>query len=434
MVPSFLSLRLSCLGLWASGLILVLGFLKLIGLLLRRQRLAKAMGNFPGPPTHWLFGHALEIQQTGSLDKVVSWAHQFPYAHQLWFGQFIGFLNIYEPDYAKAVYSRGDPKAPDVYDFLLQWIGRGLLVLEGPKWFQHRKLLTAGFHYDVLKPYVALFAESTRVMLDKWEEKAQEGKSFDIFCDVGHMTLDTLMKCIFGRGDTGLGHSRDSSYYLAVSDLTLLAQQRLASFHYHNDFIYWLTPHGRRFLRACQVAHDHTDQVIRERKAALQDEKVRKKTQNRRHLDFLDILLGARDEDDSKLSDADLRAEVDTFMFEGHDTTTSGISWFLYCMALYPEHQHRCREEVREILGDQDSFQWDDLGKMTYLTMCIKESFRLYPPVPQVYRQLSKPVTFVDGRSLPAGSLISMHIYALHRNSAVWPDPEELHWAAVCHE
>jgi hypothetical protein len=48
-----------------------------------------------------------QIQQTGCLDKVVSWAHQFPYAHPLWFGQFIGFLNIYEPDYAKAVYSRG---------------------------------------------------------------------------------------------------------------------------------------------------------------------------------------------------------------------------------------------------------------------------------------------------------------------------------------
>lgn len=45
-------------------------------------------------------------------------------------------------------------------------------------------------------------------------------------------------------------------------------------------------------------------------------------------------------------------------MFEGHDTTTSGISWFLYCMALNPEHQDRCREEAREILGDRDSFQW----------------------------------------------------------------------------
>lgn len=47
----------------------------------------------------------------------------------------------------------------------------------------------------------------------------------------------------------------------------------------------------------------------------------------------------------------------------------------------------------------------DDLAEMTYLTMCIKESFRLYPPVPQVYRQLSKPVNFVDGRSLPAGGM-----------------------------
>ncbi|XP_045401437.1 cytochrome P450 4B1 isoform X1 [Lemur catta] len=423
MMPSFLSPSLSRLGLWASGLILVLGFLKLISLLLRRQKLARAMESFPGPPTHWFFGHSREMQQTGSLDKVVSWAHQFPYAHPLWFGQFIGFLNIYEPDYAKAVYSRGDPKATDVYDFLLPWIGKGLLVLEGPKWFQHRKLLTPGFHYDVLKPYVVVFAESVSAMLDKWEKKAREDKCFDIFSDVGHMALDTLMKCTFGKGDSGLSQ-RDSSYYLAVSDLTLLIQQRMQSFQYHNDFVYRLSPDGRRFLRACQVAHDHTDQVIRERKAALQDEKEQRKIQNRRHLDFLDILLGAQDGDGIKLSDADLRAEVDTFMFEGHDTTTSGICWFLYCMAQYPEHQHRCREEAREILGDRDSFQWDDLSKMTYLTMCIKECFRLYPPVPQVYRQLSKPVTFVDGRSLPAGSLVSLHIYALHRNSAVWPDPE----------
>ncbi|XP_053516698.1 cytochrome P450 4B1-like isoform X1 [Artibeus jamaicensis] len=423
MGPVLLYLSFCRLCLWASGLILVLGFLKLIHLLMRRQFLTRALDSFPGPPTHWLFGHALEIQQMGSLDKIVSWAHEFPYAHPLWYGQFLGFLNIYEPEYAKAVYSRGDPKASDVYDFLLPWIGKGLLVLQGPKWFQHRKLLTPGFHYDVLKPYLTVFAESTNAMLDKWEEKACENKSFDIFGDVGHMALETLMKCTFGKGHSGLSH-RDSNSYEAVKDLTLLIQQRVESFQYHNDFIYRLTAHGRRFLRACQVAHEHTDQVIQEWKAALQDKKEQEKIQNQRHLDFLDILLGARDESGSKLMDAELRAEVDTFMFEGHDTTTSGISWFLYCMALYPEHQHRCREEVCQILEDRDTFQWDDLAKMTYLTLCIKESLRLYPPLPQVSRQLSKPVTFVDGRSLPAGSLVSLHIYALHRNSAVWPDPE----------
>lgn len=45
-------------------------------------------------------------------------------------------------------------------------------------------------------------------------------------------------------------------------------------------------------------------------------------------------------------------------MFEGHDTTTSAISWVLYCMSLYPEHQRRCREEIQEILGDRDTLKW----------------------------------------------------------------------------
>ncbi|KAF6344284.1 cytochrome P450 family 4 subfamily B member 1 [Rhinolophus ferrumequinum] len=60
MVPILFSMSLSRLGLWASGLILALGFLKLICLLVRRQSLARAMDSFTGPPTHWLFGHALE--------------------------------------------------------------------------------------------------------------------------------------------------------------------------------------------------------------------------------------------------------------------------------------------------------------------------------------------------------------------------------------
>ncbi|XP_030044969.1 cytochrome P450 4B1-like [Microcaecilia unicolor] len=111
-------------------------------------------------------------------------------------------------------------------------------------------------------------------------------------------------------------------------------------------------------------------------------------------------------------------------MFEGQDTVASGISWILYCMAKYPEHQEKCREEIREILGDRDTVEWDDLGKMNYTTMCIKESMRMYPPAPLVLRQLTKPITFFDGRSLPAGSLVMLNIYAIHRSLSVWEDPE----------
>ncbi|XP_010117449.1 PREDICTED: cytochrome P450 4B1-like, partial [Chlamydotis macqueenii] len=86
-------------------------------------------------------------------------------------------------------------------------------------------------------------------------------------------------------------------------------------------------------------------------------------------------------------------------------------------------HQRRCREEIQEIIRDRKTLQWEDLGKMTYSTMCIRESLRLYPPVPGVSRQLSKPITFPDGRTLPEGSITAISIFLIHRNPAVWKDP-----------
>uniref|UniRef100_A0A674IV01 Uncharacterized protein n=1 Tax=Terrapene triunguis TaxID=2587831 RepID=A0A674IV01_9SAUR len=81
-------------------------FPNLIQLCRRRQQLLKALDCFPGPPRHWLYGHAHELQDQ-ELNKVISWAEKYPCAHSVWFGGFLGFLNIYHPEYAKAVYSRG---------------------------------------------------------------------------------------------------------------------------------------------------------------------------------------------------------------------------------------------------------------------------------------------------------------------------------------
>ncbi|XP_006111510.1 cytochrome P450 4B1-like isoform X1 [Pelodiscus sinensis] len=397
--------------------------LKAIQLYHRKQELIKAFRRFPGHPTHWLYGHVHELLQEGEvLNKVEAWSQKYPYAFPIWFGSFSAFLNITHPDYAKVLFARGDPKDNVSYHHLVPWIGKGLLVLHGPKWYQHRKLLTPGFHYDVLKPYVPLISDSTKVMLDKWEELVTQDKSVELFEHVSLMTLDSIMKCAFSC-HSNCQTDRENSYIRAVFDLSYLVHQRLRIFPYHNDLVYRLSPHGLQFRRACQLAHRHTDKVIQERKESLKDEREREKVQKKRHLDFLDILLHAKDENGAGLSDEDLRAEVDTFMFEGHDTTASGISWLLYCMALYPEHQQRCREEIQEIVGDRTTIQWDDLSKMTYSTMCIKESLRLYPPVPGVSRQLSKPITFHDGRTLPEGSWVAVSIYLIHRNPSIWKDP-----------
>ncbi|NWX94943.1 CP4B1 protein, partial [Nothoprocta ornata] len=404
---------------------LVLGFifvlLKAAQFYQKRKKVVKALEAFPGPPKHWLYGHNHQLSQRKLLAQFMEWAEEFPYAFPRWLGP-LPTLIIHHPEYVKTIFGRGDPKAPVTYKFLIPWIGEGLLVTSGAKWFQHRKLLTPAFHYDVLKPYMSLMSDSVKVMLDKWE-KNKESKTVELFHDVSLMTLDTIMKCAFSYNASCQTQSNSDFYIKAVYDLSYLVVERIRSF-YVSDFFYGMTSNGRQFQEACKLAHIHTDKIIKERKMLLSSEKEREKIQKRRHLDFLDILLCAKDENGVGLSDEDLRAEVDTFMFEGHDTTASGISWLFYCMSLYPEYQQRCREEVKEILGDRDTVEWEDLGKMTFCTMCIKESLRLFPPVPIVSRYLSKPVTFSDGRSLPEGLYVAVSIFAVHRNRDVWEDPE----------
>ncbi|KFV80905.1 Cytochrome P450 4B1, partial [Struthio camelus australis] len=406
---------------------LVLGFIfvlvKVSQFYQEKKKIFKALEAFPGPPKHWLYGHSHLIVLGKDLPLFVSWAEEYPYAFPRWFGPLLPTLVVHHPEYAKSIFGRGDPKSQLTYKFLIPWIGKGLLTLNGAKWFQHRKLLTPAFHYDVLKPYVALMSDSVKVMLDKWEKRNTQTKTVELFQDVSLMTLDTIMKCAFSY-DTNCQIQNNSDFYIkAVYDLSYLVSQRIRILSL-SDVFYGMTLKGHQFQEACKLAHTHTDKVIKERKMLLCNENEREKIQKKRHLDFLDILLCAKDENGAGLSDEDLRAEVDTFMFEGHDTTASGISWLFYCLSLHPEHQQRCREEIQEILGDRDTIEWEDLGKMTYTTMCIKESLRLFPPVPAVSRQLTKPITFSDGRSLPAGLFIAVNIFAVHRNRDVWEDPE----------
>uniref|UniRef100_H2PYZ3 Cytochrome P450 family 4 subfamily Z member 1 n=1 Tax=Pan troglodytes TaxID=9598 RepID=H2PYZ3_PANTR len=165
------------------------------------------------------------------------------------------------------------------------------------------------------------------------------------------------------------------------------------------------------------------EKVIQDRKESLKD-KLKQDTTQKRCRDFLDILLSAKSENTKDFSEADLQAEVKTFMFAGHDTTSSAISWILYCLAKYPGHQKRCRDEIRELLGDGSSITWEHLSQMPYTTMCIKECLRLYAPVVNISRLLDKPITFPDGRSLPAGITVFINIWALHHNPDFWEDPQ----------
>ncbi|XP_078593023.1 leukotriene-B4 omega-hydroxylase 3-like [Branchiostoma floridae x Branchiostoma japonicum] len=380
---------------------------------------------FPVPPgAHWLLGHLVFLSQGDRhIQEITSeWFRQYQHGYIFRHGAAMGRLVVTNPDDVRAVLMRTDQKLEIFYGMLRPWLGDGLLLSSGPKWFRNRRLLTPGFHFEILKPYVKLFSESTNVMLNNWKD-LKPGSSIDVFHHTSLMTLDSMLKCTLSQ-NTNCQTRKTNDYLSSIHELAELAIQRARSIVYLlSDFVYGLSPNGRRHKAACNVVHKYSEEIIRQRKDALMEQSAGDSV--KKYLDFLDILLRAKDEDGNGLTDAEIRDEVDTFMFEGHDTTASGLAWTLYCLARHPGHQEKCRKEAQEVLQGRTEVTWEDLPLMKYITLCVKESLRLYPAVPEILRDVETPLTFSDGRTVPQGSQVYISLRLLHRNPHIWEKPEE---------
>ncbi|XP_032765468.1 cytochrome P450 4F4-like [Rattus rattus] len=388
---------------------------------------------FPQPPKRsWFWGHlGMSPPTEEGMKQMTELMAIYPQGFMTWLGPIVPLITLCHPDIIRSVLSASAAVAPKdgiFYSFLKPWLGDGLLVSAGDKWSRHRSMLTPAFHFNILKPYVKIFNDSTNIMHAKWLRLASGGSArLDMFENISLMTLDTLQKCVFSFNSNC--QEKPSEYIAAILELSALIVKRNEQLLLHMDLLYRLTPDGRRFYKACRLVHDFTYAVIQERRRTLPkhggDDVIKAKAKSKT-LDFIDILLLSKDEDGKELSDEDIRAEADTFMFEGHDTTASGLSWILYNLAKHPEYQERCRQEVQELLRDRDSeeIEWDDLAQLPFLTMCIKESLRLHPPVTMVSRCCTQDISLPDGRVIPKGIICIINIFATHHNPTVWRDPE----------
>nr|XP_051693877.1 cytochrome P450 4F3 isoform X2 [Oryctolagus cuniculus] len=397
------------------------------------HKMSRTLRSFPEPPRwNWFLGHLHLIQSSEEgLLYTQGLARTFGDVCCWWVGPWHAVVRIFHPTHIKPVLFAPAAIAPKdrvIYRFLEPWLGDGLLLSAGDKWSRHRRMLTPAFHFNILKPYMKIFNKSVNVMHAKWQRLASEGSArLDMFEHVSLMTLDSLQRCVFSFDSNC--QEKPSDYIAAILELSALVVKRHQQILLHTDLLYYLTLNGQRFRRACRLVHDFTDAVIQERRRTLPnleiDDFLKAKAKTKT-LDFIDVLLLTKDEDGKHLSDDDIRAEADTFMFEGHDTTASGLSWVLYNLAQHPEYQERCRQEVRELLRDRElkEIEWDDLAQLPFLTMCIKESLRLHPAVTVISRCCTQDVALPDGRVIPKGVICVISIFGTHHNPAVWPDPE----------
>ncbi len=324
------------------------------------------------------------------------------------------------------------PKDRSVYSSFMPWLGEGLLISEDKKWLRNRRLLTPAFHYEILRGYVPVINDCLEIFLKKWTVSAKEGLPVYAFQDVSKLSLDIIMRCAFSsKSDCQL--SEDNEYINGIEKISNLIMERFLSLINRSDFLYSLSASGKKFNRLCKVSHDYTESVIRKRKKSLgiegfggkkDVEAILEKAKDRKYLDFLDILLTAQDEEGKGLTDREIRDEADTFMFEGHDTTTSGMSWTLYCLAKHPEHQDKVREEVKNVLMGREFLEYDDLKELKYTTWCIKEAMRLYPPVNNLAR-ITTEDTEIDGHVIPEGTAVFVDIKQIHTHPDTWENPNE---------
>ncbi|XP_048752320.2 cytochrome P450 4F1-like [Ostrea edulis] len=395
--------------------------------LIKFIKLRNAFRGFPEPTydKHWLLGHIPHFSG-GSygqqiLDKMMEWTRKYPTMYVVWIGLTQVRVVLNHPDSIKKILATADPKPVgygQVYRHIIPWLGEGLLIAGGARWKRSRRLLTPAFHFEILKPYIKIYKSCTDLLVRNIQTYSDRKESVGIFGLVSSCTLDIILRCAFSYETDCQKVSVDENPYVqAVHNISIEIARRNSKPWLSSDFIYYLTKNGKEMKKNCDFVHKVAEDVIRKRRKTLENKDV----SSRRYLDFLDILLTAKDGDGNGMSMEDMRSEVDTFLFEGHDTTASAISWILYSLAEHPEYQRKCQEEIDRVVADTKSgdLEWTDLDRLEYLTQCIKEGMRLHSPVPVIMRVNLSPIE-IDNHVIPAESNISISIYSLHHNPAVW--------------
>ncbi|XP_067685428.1 cytochrome P450 4F6-like [Haliotis asinina] len=363
-----------------------------------------------------LFEECVAVQQ--------EWMQKYPKYYRVWIGPFHPVIRVYHPDTIRAIIKSSEPKSMGfggAYATLLPWLGEGLLVAAGQRWYRTRRLLAPAFKFDILKSYVDVSNNTIDTMLEKIDKHVYQGTSFDLFNMVGLCTFDILLRCAMSVKENIQQQGQTHPYVQAVNDLLALVADRVLTPWHFPDLIFFNSSQGKKFKKQCDFVHRWAEDIIEKRRQTLE----RDGSPETRYLDFLDVLLSARDADGKSLTPLEIRNEVDTFLFGGHDTTTSGISWTLFTMASKPEFQTRIQEELDTLLDGRESshITWDDITKMEYLSRCLKEGMRFHSPVPSIGRKLENPMD-IDGKVFPAGTLISLGIWNVHHNPEVWENPE----------
>jgi cytochrome P450 len=281
-------------------------------------------------------------------------------------------------------------------------IGTGLLTSEGDFHRRQRKLVQPAFHQQRIASYGRVMIEHTERMLDRWRPDL----TLDIHREMMKLTLGIVSKTLF---DADVSDEADEIGEAITVGLKA-AEERTRALVTVPDWI--PTAKNRQRHKADRLMSGIIMRFISDRRALGEDKG-----------DLLSMLLMAVDEDDGgQMTNKQVRDEVTTLFIAGHETTANALTWTWYLLAQHPEVEAKLLAELNTVLSGCTPTV-DDLARLPYTDMVIKEAMRLYPPAWVLARQAQEPIT-LGGYEIGRGSILLMSQYITQRDPRYFADPE----------
>lgn len=298
-------------------------------------------------------------------------------------------------------YEKGGP----LWDSVRGLLGNGLPVSEGDFWLRQRRMLQPQFHRQRLQQMSDTMVAAIDDCLQRWQVAADSGRPLDVAAELTHMTMQIVVRTMFG-----------ASLDAAEVD-TVARHMGFALSHVLHGVLFaalpsWLpVPGRRRFAQAVAAIDKVLYRVINQRRQS-----------GGAGGDMIGMLIDmVDDETGERMSEQALRDEAMSLFLAGYETTAAALSFTFNLLAEQPALAAALRTEAAQALGGERP-TLASLRQLTLSRATMQEALRLYPPAYWLPRRAVED-DVIDGVPVPAGTVVAVMIYAIHRNPDLWPEP-----------
>lgn len=312
----------------------------------------------------------------------------------------------FHPDAVQQVLAgKGDNyyKGTVVYREIADLLGEGLLTSEGEVWKRQKRLVQPLFTHKRVAAYVPMMAAEATGLVGRWADRSES--TVDLHEEMTALTLRVVGRAVFGTEvDHMIPVLRRTVPYLSERAV----QRGLSPVRVPAS---WPTPGNRQAIRDKAAMYGLVDDLIADRRS-----------NPREGEDLVNLLLGAQDPEGGQgLTDGEVRDQALIFLLAGHETTSTALTFAFHLLGHHPKVQQRLQEEVAAVAGDRP-LRLDDVRALSYCTMVLKETMRLYPSAHAIGRMNHRD-DVIGGYPIPAGSTVVVSPWATHRHPRIWDNP-----------